>query len=648
MAPRTLETQEELIEEEQKPASEQKPAPAQPQPTAVTEITAAPDAQAGALSAEAKEKEALRVEQEQEALRNLPVEERFKMPISLDLRNIDILEALKFVATKGQLNVVATKNVSGRVTLSLNNVALRDVLDLMLRSNGLAMVRIGDIFSVMTEAEYKAQYGRNFADIRKVRILRLSYAIPEQAFSLLDALKSEIGRVLVDQESGNVMIMDTPANIEQIETALKEFEKENLIRVFVLKYAKAKDVEEILKVRLDAKKVGSIKADERNNQVIVQALAQRMEEVEALIVSLDKPTKEVMIDAKIVKVKLSNQLDRGFEWEGLFGIAKKYGTTYLGSYPFIVNTSGASTPTFQTRSSYYNTAEPDGTGGDIGSYPFSNTTSSLSASSKVTVGERLHLGIFNGVDRDFDVLLQFLDTIGTTKVLSNPKIVVVNNQEAKIHIGERQAYVTTTTTTGQTTSTISEEVTFVDVGIQLSVTANINDDGVITMKVRPEISSVSSILVTPTNNKIPIIDTSVTETTVMMRDGTTLLIGGLRKDEKTDTASQTPVLGKLPVVGNAFKSGTYKTDRTELLVMITPHIISGDQLQVGGEHYFGEKPGKDYREYEKISSGPKKNEAVPAAPQVKVQPKEYREYPGMGEAIAAPVQPPIKMKGIKE
>jgi len=563
-------------------------------------------------------------------LKKMPLEERLKQPISLDLRNIDIIEALKFLAGKGNLNIVATKNVSGRVTLTLENIPLKDVFDLMLRSNGLAFVKVGEIYNVMTELEYKAQYGKNFSDIRQVKVLRLQYAIPEQAFSLLDALKSEIGRVLVDQESGNVLIMDAPERIGQIEKTLGEFEKQNKAEVFTLKYAKAKEVEEILKTRLDSKKVGSIKADERNNQVIVQTLPERMEEIGSLINSLDKPTKEVLIDTKIVKIKLSDQLDRGIEWEGIFNISQKFGTTYLGSYPFSVMTSGASTPTFETRTQYYNDAtSATGTAGSIGAYPFSGTTSSLSSSQKVTLGEKMHFGIMDK-NLDFDTLINYLDTIGETRVISNPKLVVVNNQEAKIHVGERQAYVTTTTTTGQSTSTISEEVTFVDVGIQLAVTANINDDGYITMKIKPEISSVSSVLETPTKNKIPIIDTSVTETTVMMKDGTTLLIGGMRREEKIKTSQQTPLLGKIPFLGSLFKTVNDKTERIELLVMITPHIISGGELSVGDERAFGDKPPQGYQPYQSITPD---KAMLPGNVPAGIQPKSFRDYLTSNEKI---------------
>jgi type IV pilus assembly protein PilQ len=553
-------------------------------------------------------------------LKDMPLEERFNQPISLDLRNIDIIEALKFLATKGNLNIVASKDVAGRVTLTLENILLKDVFDFMLRSNGLAYVKVGEVFNVMTELEYKALYGKGFSDLRQVSVFRLKYSVPEQAFSLLDALKSDIGRVLVDQESGNVLIMDTPERVVLMKKALEEFEKENIVEVFPLRYAKAKEVEEILKTRLDLKKVGSIKSDERNNQVVVQTLADRMEEVRRLIKSLDRQTKEVVIDAKIVKIKLSNQLDNGIEWEGIFALAKRNGLTYLGSYPYSAVQSA--TTAWRPR-----TEVLQDMGDSIGSYPFSGTTTNYAGGTKASPGESIHYGVINS-DQDYDVLMKLLNTMGETKLLSNPKIVTVNNQEAKIHVGERQAYVTTTTTTGQTTSTISEEVNFVDVGIQLSVTPNINDDGYITMKIKPEVSSVSSILVTPTNNRIPIIDTSMAETTVMVKDGNTVIVAGLRKDEKLNTSEGLPVLSKIPFLGFLARSGSNKIERTELLVMLTPHIISGNELATGDERDFGDKPGKEYREHEPLV--PDKS-VLPGGAPAEIKPKPYKDYLSLKE-----------------
>jgi len=529
------------------------------------------------------------VSSEEQPSKKLAGEELMKLPVSLDLRNIDIIEALKFLSSKGTFNIVTTKNVSGRVTLTLENVPLGDVFDIMLRSNGLAYVTKGDIYYVMTEAEYKTIYGKNFYDIRQVRIFQLRYAIPEQAFNLFDALKSEVGRVLVDQESGNVLIMDTPEKLKQMEGVLAEFERRATVKVHPLQYARAKDVVEILKLRLEGKKVGSIVADERNNQVIVQTLPERMQEVEALLKDLDKQTKEVLIDTKIVKVKLSDQLDTGMEWEGIFGLMRQNGLSYLGSYPY--SAVQASTANWRSRQEVLSDM-----GGSVGSYPFSGTTSTYNAGTKASPGQNIHYGVINN-NQDFDLIFQLLNTLGTTQLLSNPKIVAVNNQEAKIHVGERQAYVTTTTTTGQTTSTISEDVQFVDIGIQLAVTPSINDEGFIVMKIRPEVSSVASTLVTPTNNRIPIVDTSLTETTVLVKDGTTIVVGGLRKEEKTKSFEQFPIISKIPILGIPFRSGYDKTERTELLVLLTPHIITGDKVISGKEGFFGSDEPKDYRDY---------------------------------------------------
>jgi len=560
----------------------------------------------------------------------LQIPEGIQGRISLDLRNIEVVEALKFLSMKAGLNIIVTKNVAGRITLMVQDVPVKDIFDIMLRSNDLAYTKEGDIYNVMTADEYKALFGKKFADIRQVKVFRLKYAIPEQAFSLLDTLKSDVGRVLVEPDSGTVLIMDTPEKISEIEKALATMEEKNLVQVFQLKYAKAKDVEEQLKTQLDDKKVGSIKADERSNQVIIQTLPERMQGIENLIAALDKKTKVVLIDTKIVKVKLSDELASGIEWEGLFNIGSQYGMTYVGSTPFSVLQSA--TATWQSRNDFLNSI-----GGQVGAYPFSGNTSSVSSSTKVSPGEKMHVGIISG-RRDFDMLVKYLQTLGKTQILSNPKLSVVNNQEAKIHVGEKQAYVTTTTTTGQTTTTVSEEVTFVDVGIQLSVTPTINDDGYVTMKVKPEVSSVVSTLTTPTGNKIPIIDTSMAETTVMVKDGATIIIGGLRKEEKTSSSEQVPILGKIPILGFLFRSGSNKTERTELLVMLTPHIVSGETLTTGDEREFGTKPGKEFKEYpsftEEAEFKPPKE-----APEKKVEPKEapeeeikpYREYKPLKE-----------------
>lgn len=480
--------------------------------------------------------------------------------VSLDLRNIEVAEALRFLAQKGGMNMAISKNVSGRVQLLLNNVPIRDILDIILVANQLAYEKKGEVFNIMTEAEYKERYGRKFSDIRQVKVFRLKYAVPDQAFALFEVLKSDIGRLLVDPESGTVLVMDTEDNIKRMQDALAGLEQRKTVKVYDLKYAKALEVETRLKSQLDNKKVGFISADERTNQVIVETLPDRMKDIDALIYALDQKTREVLIDAKVIKVTLSNDFNAEIKWEGLLSRAMKAGTGFVSNHPW--------SPVFRAGQTF------------VDDFTQIAPTANPAAGSKNALTENLFIGNVDNNDA-FEVMINFLKTIGRTEILSNPKLAVINGQEAKIHVGEKQAYVTTTTTTGQTTTTTAEQVTFVDVGIQLAVTPTINTDGYVSMKIKPEISSVSEFLTTPSGNKIPIIDSSLAETSVMVKDGVSIIIGGLRKDEKTHNNKKLPFFGDIPIIGYPFNSKTETTTHTELLILLTPHVVDGDHLYTG-------------------------------------------------------------------
>ncbi|MBI4313193.1 MAG: type II secretion system protein GspD [Candidatus Omnitrophica bacterium] len=480
-------------------------------------------------------------------------------PVSLDFKSTDVVDAITYLAQKADLNTSVSKNVSGRVSLSLTGVPVRDVFDIILRSNNLAYAKQGSVYQIMTEDEYKALYGRKFSDLRETRSFRLQYASPEPAFNLLDALKSDIGRLLVDEDSGTVLVMDTPGQLRQMEESLSTLEQGNVLRIFDLKYAKAKDLEERLKDQIELKKLGYVKADERSNQIIVKTLPVRMREVETLIAALDQKTREVLINAKIVKVTLTNRMDTGIDWEAIFNNFKLFGLDKVEDFK---NVSSSTVP------------------------------SALKVALGTSAGD-IALGT---LVNDGFTFIKYLETLGETKVISTPSILVTDRQEAKIHVGAREAYVTTTTTTGQTTSTTAEEVQFIDVGIQLAVTPTINSDGYVTMKIKPEISSVVRTLRTPSGSDIPIVDTSVAETSVMVKDGVTVIVGGLAKDQKQHTNDQIPLMGRIPVIGELFRQRDKDNERTELVVFITPHVVTGDALVTGKEEAFGGgiKPYRDY------------------------------------------------------
>ncbi len=500
--------------------------------------------------------------------------------ITLDLRNMDVNDALTYISLRSGANIVTSKSVTGRVTLQLKDVSIQDIFDITLLTNNLAYEKRGDIYYIMTALEYESRYGKSFGDIRKVKMYQLQYAIPEKAFDLLDTLKSKIGRILVDQESGTVLMIDTQERILEMSDALLTLERKSEIRVFDLQYAIAVDVEEQLRGELDEKSVGSIWADERSNQVVIQAFPDRMEDIKKIIAALDQKTREVLIDAKIIKVDFSDTIQTGIEWEGMF--IDLVGDGFLGSHPlWPVGRLGA-------------------TAIDDPFFPEHDDGTLLPTVQKQIFTEQVYFGTV-AKNKSFEVMFKFLGTLGETKLLSNPKLAVINNQEARIHVGRKEAYITTTTTSGSTTTTTAEDVNFVDVGIQLSVTPTINSDGFITMKIKPEVSSVVDVLITPSGNQIPIIDTSLAETTVMVENDATIIIGGLRRNEETESSKRIPILGDIPWLGKLFRSQTKQEEHSELLVMITPHIVDGSMLTTG-EVDPGEEGTKEFKEYETYKS----------------------------------------------
>ena len=207
--------------------------------------------------------------------------------VSLDLRDTNVADAIRYLAEKADINVAVSKNIGGRVTLSFKNVTIKNALDIVLLSNDLAAESRGEIIYVMLAKDYETLHGTKWADPRQVKIFKLQYARPTDVLTILGTLKSNVGSIVVDNESGIVVIMDAPERIDKMKEAISSMDKESLTQVFELKYAKALEVEEILKIRLDAKGIGSITADERSNQVIVTTLPKRMDEVEKIIAELD-------------------------------------------------------------------------------------------------------------------------------------------------------------------------------------------------------------------------------------------------------------------------------------------------------------------------------------------------------------------------
>ncbi len=316
------------------------------------------------------------------------------------------------------------------------------------------------------------------------------------------------------------------ATAEETPQAVQEIDVPKFTMVFELISAKASELAAKVEGML-TKGVGKVKFDEASNKLVVTDTAAKIEEIRKLVDAIDQRGRQVLIEAKIVQITLNDEHRLGVDWEAI-----------------------------------------------VSDYHSLNLAGKLS---NVPDGEkRGKLSIGTIANEDYSVLVEALDTVGNVNVFSNPVITTINNKEARILVGSTQPYVTTATTTPSSgPSTTAESVNFIDVGVKLFVTPTVHSDGFITMKIRPEVSSVTGNVSTSNNNAIPVVETSEAETTVNAKDGVTIVIGGLIKEEKARTIKKVPILGDVPLLGMAFRSHSHSVKKTEIVIFLTPKISTG-------------------------------------------------------------------------
>ncbi len=447
--------------------------------------------------------------------------------ISLDLKNIDIVELLRIISLKTGRTIVSGKEVSGKITIYLSNVAFNDVLDIILLTQNLASYNKENVYYVLSNAEYRKIYGRDYIDQRKVEMVKLAYAKPSVVFNALGQLKSDVGKIVVDETSGTIILIDIPEKLELMKKTIKEVDRSLDTAVFDLNYAKLADV----KIQLGSAitpGTGEVIIDERSGKAIMSDLPDKMQKLSMLVRELDEPSRQVYVEADIIELTLSDQFQRGIDWEKAFSDMAVDGLALAGYFP-------------------------------------AGLTAAYQRISLGTLARNKYKGILN-----------FLDTYGKTNVISQPRIAVINNEEANVIVGVRQPYVTTTQSQATSSLVTSETVEFIDVGIKLKIVPRIGADGFITMKIKPEISSLGTPLTTALLNEIPVVQTSQSETVVKVKDGMMIMIAGMLKTEQTDDIKGWPVLSKIPFLGIVFSNRDKLVKKTEVIIFLTPHIISGD------------------------------------------------------------------------
>ncbi len=421
--------------------------------------------------------------------------------ISLDFQRADINDILRLLAEVSGLNIITGGDVQGEVSIRMVNVPWDQALDVILRANGLGQERIGNVIRV-------APRDRLFREQQ------------EEA-------QNKQARLIAE---------------------------EPVTEIIPIKYAVAKDLQPNLQSLLSQR--GTINVDERTNTLIIRDIQDNIREISGLIQTLDQQTPQVLIEARIVETTREFERELGIQWGGLLssttdfrfphtiGITGGRGAISTGALPPPPGPPAATAPTTE-----------DETGTFVVNLP-----------AAVGQGAGGALGIVLGHVNNSALLaiqISALEDNGQARIISNPRVVTLDNQEAKIDSGFTIPF--------ETTSAEGTRTEFVDATINLTVTPHVTPDNFVIMQIRaarnqPDFSNRSA-------GGAPTIIRREATTNVLVRDGETTVIGGLFQQDLTNALSGVPFLSKIPVLGWLFKNELRRDRKDELLIFITPRII---------------------------------------------------------------------------
>jgi len=342
------------------------------------------------------------------------------------------------------------------------------------------------------------------------------------------------------------------SNIIRVTTLDKQGQENLVTEVFPLNYAKAADVAAAVGEMRSER--GKIKFDSRSNLVIVTDIPTNIYKIAKVIARLDTITPQVTIEAKIIETNFDDAEDLGLKWNAQYTMTASSRPT---TFPWPANQTG----------SLYNNWLPNGDDGST--FP----TTSQPAFPLATVDD-FSYGILDG--SSLSLLLQAIQTKTKTKTLSNPRITTLDNEPAEIHVGTDWP-IANYSYNEETDRFVITGWEYKSYGILLQVTPTINKNGYVTLKLHPEISDQDGVIDFQ-GAQVPILVTQSADATVMIKDGDTLVIGGLLKDKKVKTISKVPFLGDIPILGLLFTHKKETLEKNDLLIFITPHIISGEKM----------------------------------------------------------------------
>lgn len=331
---------------------------------------------------------------------------------------------------------------------------------------------------------------------------------------------------LAYERIGNSILVADAKSLQD-ETGLSSY-------IVTLKYADANDVKAALKGLTE-----KIEVDRGSNRLIIVTSPRIISEIESIVAQLDRPAQQVMLEARIVEVSTDDIIKLGIDWNQL---SRQSFVFVEGNYDTLTGGEG---------------------GGQLsGLKVFQNTPGR---------NDVFQLRNFSRIAQVYRAAIDLAITNGNARVLASPKIATLNGRKASMLVGSRIPFVISGTVFAGGGAAATQQVQREEVGIKLSITPLINADGYITTLIEPEVSSVIGFK--GQNNDLPIVATRQASTTVRLRDGGSVIIGGLLSEERTTTVTKVPLLGDIPILGYLFQHKATSTSKKDLVIEVTPRIL---------------------------------------------------------------------------
>jgi type II secretory pathway component GspD/PulD (secretin) len=295
------------------------------------------------------------------------------------------------------------------------------------------------------------------------------------------------------------------------------------MRIFELKYVEVDEIQEILD---GIPGIRTVKIHRPSRTIIVEDTPESIKKIATIVRHWDTMPKQVMIEAKILEINLTDDMALGVEWDAILG-------------DFRITTG-----------SFSNSVLPDGA--EVSPVPD-------------TGGSGLFANVLTGSGNfQFAAALDALQTKTDVNTLSTPKVLAIHGETAKVQVGGQQGYSVSQTNLGVT----SENIEFIDTGIVLEITPYIDNDNNVLLNVKPSVTSAEL------EEGIPVTRTAFVNTWLLAKSGDTVLIGGLIQDSRTKTRDEVPCLGNIPGLGLLFGRRARSVDKVELVILITPRVLA--------------------------------------------------------------------------